>query len=745
MNKKIIFIFSLLILSSLLFVSSTTQIQSIPDICLQEGEGSYPSDFPLQFNLTEYINFDLTDTCYLRVRDPDMTGYMDLPAGYGTLWAECYEAAYLFNYGHDWLYFMSYSDGGCYLDTSGSTKNMFWCCQQGNCGDKFYSNDFVINVSNSCSPLTNETGGGTGGNSTLFDTMVGYYKLDETSGADVFDALGVYNASSSSGITKNQVGKIGTSYGNDGTVSEYVDLSETMIDPDLNFTVNFWWYPSSHTSGYYMWTHDNGYWTMRDNDGGELDFGFYNGGFIVANSSKLGVNQWYMITAQHDASAKNVYLYINGQLNASVTGYSALPSQADNDHRLFARQTYYGANSYIDEVSFYNSVINTSQIAELYNNSYGASFSYLQSGAGGGGTPEGVAPIQNSSLIDVTMNNSDYYSYNLDNYFWNWSDMFAYVKDPINPYYYYVWTGYCTLNADYYDLCMLANGTLILEAYARPYDYNISIFACNGDAYDVCVNDTFNVNITSEQSGVIQLQSFSYYYDVGYTDIQLFSGNYYYLYYDEINFQVVDTNATGILNSSFPFNWTYDGSDYYINYNCTINQDVYDYVALGDINLTMECGSLQSYYTFHSNNGADYNETVIVSANNTVNGTNDFFLLWSGSVYTAAVNGTNYTSLDNFTTGINYTNLFDAMPVPENENTKNIYVIVVLSAVLISLFIFFVLTFKLGALGVWLTLIITWLVAFFLMLGGYISLGYILVFPILAIVYAVIKFTFGGG
>ena len=154
------------------------------------------------------------------------------------------------------------------------------------------------------------------------------------------------------------------------------------------------------------------------------------------------------------------------------------------------------------------------------------------------------------------------------------------------------------------------------------------------------MNLTIEVTQTSE-AAISVFRPFLQHYHMGFSDIQYFSGNTYFGDYDEIIFSIPESNHTGLLNATFPFNYRnnpeytgeYNGTyspyafPYIIDYNCTINQDKLNYNYIGSVNTTLECGEYGAYYRFYPS--SLYYQTINVNASNSLGTISDTFVLIS--------------------------------------------------------------------------------------------------------------------
>jgi len=199
--------------------------------------------------------------------------------------------------------------------------------------------------------------------------LISYYKLNETSGITASDSFGSADLTNT-GVTINQIGKVGQAYQTTGSSQKLQNNSFTAITG--NFTMNLWVYISANQTIYstpletgnygansgfgFLWDSQRLSWRINQN---------YN-----HYSPLLDVifNSWAMITMTYDGA--NVRMYINGDLK-TVTANTANPSTSNlltAFYRQDQGQQMIGKN---DEISIYNVALTQNQIDILYNSGNG--------------------------------------------------------------------------------------------------------------------------------------------------------------------------------------------------------------------------------------------------------------------------------------------------------------------------------------------------------------------------------------
>ncbi|MCB9988797.1 MAG: DUF1566 domain-containing protein [Rhodospirillales bacterium] len=217
--------------------------------------------------------------------------------------------------------------------------------------------------------------GSPGGN--LSSGLVGYWKLDETSGTIAADSSGNGNNGTMAGgldATNDSVtGKIGTALDFDGT-DDYIDTNNNSSLDDLsNLTYAAW----IKGSGAIL--------TKKSNPGGNESFQSWPTGitFVVANSfgSSAGTaksidvasaDTWNHVVGTYDRSGdKKLRIYLNGtEVNYSEqdTLTFSLDLDFNFDFQIGWNEFSGGSNftGSIDDVRIYNRALSSSEIGQLY-------------------------------------------------------------------------------------------------------------------------------------------------------------------------------------------------------------------------------------------------------------------------------------------------------------------------------------------------------------------------------------------
>lgn len=592
-------------------------------------------------------------------------------------------------------------------------------------------------------------GGGSSG------SLLAYYKLDESSGTSVYDETGNYNGTlSGSHVHINQPAKINTGYyGDDASDSSKVSLPFDLMSYS-DFSISLW-----------------GNWTTTDSVTSLVGMKM-SGSEAVSAETLTDVNNGSKNHIVVTRDGTNYSIYLNGVYQASDTGSAngcSIWANYPTSNRVGIRcqgsstgtattnlfqwtsASAQVAKVTLDEVGFWNSTLNSSYISFLYNGGSGNYPSELNESVGGS-NESNPAPILNYSIPDVYIGAYENYSLNLDYYFDGWDDVKIVAPDPWTNFTYNIWTGYSTLNTEFYEVYVFANGTAILQAYDDNYQASFQAVACSGQYLDNCTNDTFIFNVSSNvTSDVISLRPFSN-IELGFSGCQSFSINTYFSNYDDFVFIFPDSNYSGVLNSSFPYffdNYTGTCGGQWVYLNCS-RFDSTNYNFLGDLNITLVCGSdvdldICAY--------SEYEQNVYVYAYNTEgNYSNDFFHISSGNPvayscpddFLAVFNsssGANY-SASNF-----YNSTSDFFPNIDDVDYSVIKSLMINLVVLLSVVVFlgsFGFTRNLGF-SVLLVFISNVFLLFFFAYKSYIQFTTPIGLLALVLLSVIIKFWRGGG
>ncbi len=215
------------------------------------------------------------------------------------------------------------------------------------------------------------------------DGLILEYLLDGDGGSNITDQSEGGNSASVSNATYSSSGYRDGCYLFNGTNScLHITYSATnslhpVEDP---FTVSAWFKTSSSTpleqtvvATHYPGTAANGYYMSFESGGGHLRWfvGASNRNYVqVYSTNVLNDGQWHHAVGLW--SSNQIYLYIDGQLNASREANGSVLYNYQAPFRIghmkgIAAESKYFFNGSIDEVRIYSRALGTNEIACLYN------------------------------------------------------------------------------------------------------------------------------------------------------------------------------------------------------------------------------------------------------------------------------------------------------------------------------------------------------------------------------------------
>ena len=224
-----------------------------------------------------------------------------------------------------------------------------------------------------------------GQESTLLDSLLLYYKLDEASGSVADDANDVQNATLYSG-TGRVISKSGL--GNAvhiATSSDYIRSSyNALSNIDTTFSISMWFYldslPSVVGQSYLFYAHlDASPWyanaiALEDVD--RIRFTVRNDagtGYNVYSSGTLSDSTWYHLVVTCRGNGNTSQIYLNGTDVSSSAGTFSGGIYNTNNYLYIGSGSsgLYHCPKIIDEVGLWHRVLTSGEITDLYNSGVG--------------------------------------------------------------------------------------------------------------------------------------------------------------------------------------------------------------------------------------------------------------------------------------------------------------------------------------------------------------------------------------
>ncbi len=226
------------------------------------------------------------------------------------------------------------------------------------------------------------------GSDVLCDDLLGYWKLDETSGTNASDSSGNGNNGTLTSMDPSTDwvgGKIEGALDFDGSNDVVIVPHSEELSLTEEYTLAAWIYKHSLSSYDQAFNKgssgfdSNYFFGTVDRD---LTFGFYRSGWVEFKTTGLNLQTytWYHIAGIFDNANNNVRLYLNGVevLNETTTQE---PLSNTGTVRLGNPQWSSNFHGALDDVRIYNRALDPSEIAQLHALTEGSDCS----GGGGGG------------------------------------------------------------------------------------------------------------------------------------------------------------------------------------------------------------------------------------------------------------------------------------------------------------------------------------------------------------------------
>lgn len=246
----------------------------------------------------------------------------------------------------------------------------------------------------------------------LTDNLVGYWKLDETSGTTAIDSLDDHNGLTNA--TVNQAGIINTAYSFNGTNQE-VKLKDTnsLVYSDISLAV--WVYLNNLTAEQYpiykidsTATRRFGFQIFSNRIYFSKHFGSA-GGWAVSKDITGMSGAWHYIVATH-SDTNGTALYWDGNLvdynssaTSTLTTTTAFEYYIGRFNGSLTASTNYWFNGKIDEVGLWNKVLTSTEVTALYNG--GAGYTYPFFGLQAPAASVGTGTYNNNFSVTLDNNN----------------------------------------------------------------------------------------------------------------------------------------------------------------------------------------------------------------------------------------------------------------------------------------------------------------------------------------------------
>jgi hypothetical protein len=206
----------------------------------------------------------------------------------------------------------------------------------------------------------------------LWNTLTNYYTLDNTpndvkGGANgtLINSLGYASAKINNGLNYNGI-------------NNYFTFPNSFFQVSNDFSISFWFNVNSASIFFLMdigggqTGYVDGFAIYRP-AGSDLKL-YVNGSNILSSGFFPSNNTWYHVGITHKTST-NYKMYINGSLANTLTTTKQISYPGTTISNLGTAQGgLYAVPLLMDEVSFFNSELTSTQMTELYNSGSGKQY-----------------------------------------------------------------------------------------------------------------------------------------------------------------------------------------------------------------------------------------------------------------------------------------------------------------------------------------------------------------------------------
>lgn len=232
-----------------------------------------------------------------------------------------------------------------------------------------------------------------GEESSLLDSLRGYWKLDETSGTVVTDAVGIQNGTRTAGVTVGATGKLG--YANTFNLSaDVINISynTNTVPKGADFSFTAWIkldsLPSVVGHENYIFQQNVGaspwsaHWIHVDDADDKITVGSRNTSgttYNVRSTAALEVGTWYHVVFVNPGDGADLILYINGaDVSADAGTFSGTLYEGLSNTCI--GNAYGGAGTQfegtIDSPAIWGRVLTSGEVTTLYNSGNGKTYPF---------------------------------------------------------------------------------------------------------------------------------------------------------------------------------------------------------------------------------------------------------------------------------------------------------------------------------------------------------------------------------
>jgi hypothetical protein len=227
----------------------------------------------------------------------------------------------------------------------------------------------------------------------LTDNLIGYYKMDNTTGNVSNEVVGLSNLIMGGTVGSTTDAVIGTARGYISP-SGYFTSSKTSWVLNSNASIAMWvkFNESQLVNNGYVYLAGSGYdanadsmsllieyvnatklfrWKMYDRNGAE-----YNAYF---NATPINLSKWYSIICVYNGSSKVGSIYVDGVIGVNATNLNTNSKATTNTFQIGTSDTFFnGQRIIVDEVGVWNRTLLPEEILQLYNNKAGLTYPFIR-------------------------------------------------------------------------------------------------------------------------------------------------------------------------------------------------------------------------------------------------------------------------------------------------------------------------------------------------------------------------------
>ncbi len=215
----------------------------------------------------------------------------------------------------------------------------------------------------------------------LIDDIIGYWRLDGTTGTVVDSVDGIYNGTDVGGLGRGFLGIINSSFNFTGETNSYVNLTTPTLTcaGDLNCSISIWVNTTFSDSEFFWWqgnNSDSSRTFLSMNTNGSVNFQLANDAAALTNvhTEILDNGYWQHLVAVLNGSSMLIYwngtLAMQRAITGTMTSGEIERIGAGRDGSL---QPYMGL---LDEIGIWNRTLTTQEVSDLFNNGDGLTFPF---------------------------------------------------------------------------------------------------------------------------------------------------------------------------------------------------------------------------------------------------------------------------------------------------------------------------------------------------------------------------------